>query len=288
MIFIPRTEHRMKSYSIFLPSIILLAWITTTVTAQQSSPKLVESKLKMAVKISESFKNNNIELSEELNVRLMINNQKINHSLFLVEQKQWQEADTIVSEAIKEFIFIGTQSKKNVQLPCPNKIIKLKRTATLLINIFETSGNDSTTEINAEAKLRDQLKALQENKIDHERSCDYFQQVINDGIKTIENRYQNNTVVVKLDLSTALKRYTYDKKRYNTYELLLQEKLKLSSLRSQARNRISILINEASVLRQSALNNYEIKDFAKAEILQANANSKLVRALQVSGLYLSE
>ena len=225
MNFIPLTiyKNRIGLIGLILQSLIIFPWFCSVSAASQPTPQLVNSKLKMATQITASI-DKEIAKQPIINEQLKEINLKIENVHGLIQQNKWKEADEMTSVVIRELITLRSQSKKPKPPSCLDQITKLKRTASLLINIFETTEKPSETDINAEKVLNDQLKALDMDQNDQNEVCNQLQQSIENGIATIEGHYENNTAVVELDLTTAQKRYEYDIKRYNTYNLLLQKK----------------------------------------------------------------
>ena len=287
MMLIQQSTRVVKVAILFLLAVVILSLLNNNLEAQSSSTKLTSNKLKMAKNISKSFNNQNIQVPEQYTALFIESNSKLKEAQQLAIEEQWLQADVIISSVIKDLMYIRTKSKASLSSSCTKFSYKLLKTAKLLINIFDTSETTSTNETNILSELRTSSTSLKINN-NNEKQCKQLQLTISKAISTIEGRYKNNTAVVKLDLSTAVKRYQYDVNRFNTYDLLLQKKLRSSTLKTDARLKISALVKQAYETSKKAHSIHKTNNSEQAEILQIQANSKLLKALRITGLYLPE
>lgn len=288
MVRISRKTTRTNRVGIILLLLCSAFLLNTNLVAQQSSSRLIANKISMAINMSKSFEANKPALNEQQKQRLAENNQQLQKAIQLSKQNQWQEAEQVVGVVIKEFIALQPQGKKELSIPCMEKSSKLQTTASLLIDIFENTSEIASSEKAILNDLRNQLQRLENKDIDQTANCKQLANTVKSGIILLENRYQNKTAIVKLDLSTDKKLYEYEVRSFRTYEMLLAKQLEVTSIKDEHRNTIKSLTEEAGSLSQRADKYSQQKQFLLAEEWQIKANDKMIEALKLAGLYLAE
>lgn len=254
----------------------------------RTSPQMVEQKLKMVKKLASSVKLNEAspdEFKEDWNSILesVVDAQKMS------SKRRWRDADKLLSSAIEELRMLKTKMRSSGQRKtCNGQLEKLRNTATTLLQIIKNSESPIEGDNNTSENLSNLLEKTSKESPFATQECNVFMMTIKSAIKQIENRYEDNTVYVELDLSTPLKRYLYDINRYKTYEILLKNKLDAQMTKENARKTINSLYSKASKLRNRAITAYNSKNYTTAEKLQSSANSNLTKALQATGLYITE
>ncbi len=286
-----RLKNNAPFYSIggilFLMGLFYL--IPSDIFAISSTPKLIEKKMDLAQQIyakhnqTISTQPKEIQLKWQQAAEGIIQAQK--HAKF----KRWKKTDLVLTQVLQTFMSIRSNIVKNQSKAiCNGELASLKQTAKSLSDILEHS-TSSTSDFEQIRTTLATLLAVPSDKVaQHKNYCLSLKNAINSSIAAIDQTHKNKTVYVSLDLSTPQKRYQYDKNRYVTYKLLLQQRLESLTLSDAITKKIMSHIQQANSSFQQAEKNFNGSEFKSAESLQVIANKNLVLALRLSGLYISE
>ena len=200
-----------------------------------------------------------------------------------IHEKQWASAEPLIDEALK--ILSGLRAdfvRSKQQDPCVGRQARLTNSLKVVLATIQGDEIKATNSDERLAITRQLERALAKT------DCKTMDQALSGGLNYIQDSYSRKLAIVKLDLSTPKKRYQYDTQRYQTYQLLYQQRRTNAQLSGDITSKADKLRQEAVKLYQQANLQAQNSIFSQAEELQTGANQKMTKALQLTGIYISE